>query len=373
MASNLAPAELFNKSYGTIRIDVFIHKYENERVFKLTDNSEIKLVLNNKNNKQLIELIKKVREAMVNGNGTALANAIGNFKSTQLKLKFIGKRFRTNTPEKEHQFSLSNFTKTGEFKGGQGKSGTIAAINIVGPNYKIGSVIIKTPTSYQVHEIHEKTFIENFNKQIPENASVHVKIKGVPFENIKGAVKVPGDVKADIALINDEGVAVCFISHKKSETVTGTSSAAGFLSYGGVTDIRDNETVQYFANKVEEKLKENNSKKSFWMDIDDKLQKQGIYGKDFGSPTKGIQNIDFIMFGIPTFTTKKQNENLTIVLSGDIYSSGVIPLKSPLKPVLLTRADSSNRHFTWGQNKKIENIRFSISPYGAVGTGEKIT
>lgn len=373
-SSSLAPAQLFNLAYGTSRIDTFIEKFENEKSFKLTSGGDVVLEKSNETNIKNINLLKKLRSAIIEKNSRKIETAINEFKNKSGK--FIGSKLRTR--EKTLlEYSLSNFAKTIEFGGQAGQTAklrTQSSKEKIGTSYFIESTRIPVATSFKATEYGEMMLIQTINSFIPKNSVLTLKIKRNTYEII-GAAKVPGDPKADIALIGLDKKAVCFISHKLSN----------FSAYGGISELGDNETVKNFAQKIikildRKKQKTNNQSyygvngDSFYAEIPNgeiDIILKTVYGKDFStSQTSGINNVDFVIEG--NVNIDARGNLITTPVSNKIYDSGDTQwLKTgDTRAILFARyVSSASRGFTLKKDNKeirIDHLRFSVAPISVI-------
>jgi hypothetical protein len=354
MAGNLAPAELFNPAYGRNRINLFLKKYTSEDLFTLTSGRKVRLLFEQEKY-NVLNSVKKYSD-------------ISKLKNFRLTDKF------------ENEYSLSNFMKTPEFGGGSvGSTSTKVKIekNIgqqnIGRSYFIESLRINTPTSFQTTEYGEKEVINTINSSVLVGGGMlSLKIKNNTY-NIIGAAKVPGNVKADIALIDEKKQAVCFISHK----------LPSFSSYGGVTDFSDDAALVEFAEKISERLKKagqqnargyyGKSQDSFYAELSRKnadFLLKTVYGKNYSISNKsGIYNVDYVVEGLVKIDSRGVMQ--TIPSPNNIHPAGDIQwlLTGDNKAVLFARFDgSAGRGLTYKKNGKdvrIENLRFSIAPITA--------
>jgi len=139
--------------------------------------------------------------------------------------------------------------------------------------------------------------LAGLNQQLQELGPVNVRVGKKIYKNIVEGYKVPGTPKADLALKDDSGKSVIFISHKDCCT------AKNFQQYGGVAkDFSTNKEVVSFANAVKKEIKDAGETEmlrggGFRRIVKDKdLALKSIYGLDFGGDFNE-NNVQILMQG----------------------------------------------------------------------------
>lgn len=150
--------------------------------------------------------------------------------------------------------------------------------------------------------VYEYRTIKEFNdsvEKIGQGLPVHVSMQDKLFKNIVGMVSGPAGAKADLVLIDKDGQAQCFISHKAG------SSPKDFQQYSGISGtagsfIANNAEVIKFKNDVAGISQDKLTKTSYIREIRNiKIKEKAVFGKDFSKSitSKSPDNIDFFAQG----------------------------------------------------------------------------
>ncbi|MDX8383297.1 MAG: hypothetical protein R8M45_04390 [Ghiorsea sp.] len=183
------------------------------------------------------------------------------------------------------------------------------------------------------------------------------KISGKNKRNVDvvGAVTTKGTPKSDFMLVDAQGTAVCWISHKDG------NNAKSFQQWGGMTEtkVKNNPEVKKFVKSIESeypdktmppkitiggKLANTNSKSSVGM--------LAIYGVGYGG-VAGEQNVDVLLQG--TVGIKKVGSYYILTATTHADYNGTIE-KGSYAPTAMVRYASGRNNFN------IKGGRFSISP-----------
>ena len=117
-----------------------------------------------------------------------------------------------------------------------------------------------------------------------------------PTENTK--------VKSDFELINSDGKAVIWISHKDGTSVKHFQQWAGVSERDEPRLFKHRETQSFIADLLKAKPLGLLSGETYWRTIDDpKLKMMAVYGNDFGGPL-GEQNVSVALQGAPFLENK---------------------------------------------------------------------
>ncbi len=150
--------------------------------------------------------------------------------------------------------------------------------------------------------------LAGLNNQLEELGSVDVKVGNKIYKNIVTGYKVDGTPKADLALKNDKGESVIFISHKDC------CKAKNFQQYGGVSAFKENKEVKSFADAVRKQIQKAKQTEmirggGFKRAVKDtQLILQSVYGLEVGGKF-GFNNVQILM----------QGELKLIPIKGNVY------------------------------------------------------
>ena len=301
MATALSVSELFKYSW---RLDKFISKYENKESFALMTNSKAVLAFD----KETLATLKKK-------------------KSDQYRtLTFRDAKVKSRT------YKLSNFMKNEEFGGkpvGKGAAGIDA----------------------------EHRAAQNINDQINAllsksgKKSIKLKIASNTYDVAK-TVKVEGNVKSDLAMLDTEGNEVVWISYKM-----GTRSK-DFQQWGGMTEtiIQNHPEVQKFIAQLQKKFKDvmPNATTVGKMIKDSMLKKYSVYGSDFKVANRnlGRQNVSIVLQG--DITVRKDGIGYGLTAAHAMDNGDVIT--GDYEPVLMAIYKGDRSQFG------LKGARFVIQP-----------
>lgn len=296
-ASSLSPATLAKSSKaGGTRGDVLLKKIAKKEPIKLLSGEEI--VIDIKKSKDFVDILKS------------------QMYTRASNVKFFD--------TKGSAYTLGKLEKTADFGG----KGTGAGVQI-----ELGA-------------------LAGLNKQLEELGPVDVKVGNKIYKNIVTGYKVDGTPKADLALKNDKGESVIFISHKDCCT------AKNFQQYGGVSAFKDNKEVKAFADAVRQQIKKAKQTEmvrggGFKRAVKDKqLILQSVYGLEVGGKF-GFNNVQILMQGELKLTPIKGNV-YELTSTHDIYNP-TIPSGGYAPYFMATYRDGRN-------DLGIKNCRIGIYP-----------
>ena len=212
------------------------------------------------------------------------------------------------------------------------KSLSISSLGIV----QVGTVqIIAKPASKNVLKA-EQEATESLVKVIEqaveqEGKPITIMIGAYKIENVisAGSDQIRGDPKADIALLNESGAEVGFISHKKEGGAKAFQQYAGISSSAGNT-IYDSLLVKSFVKDLSAVLKNNSvaSGQSFWRYVPNNqegklLAGYSVYGPkwNWGRPnTFNRDSVHCIGQGSPILT-RNTNGTYKLTFSETIHTA----------------------------------------------------
>ena len=197
-----------------------------------------------------------------------------------------------------------------------------------------------------------------------------------------GADQIKGDPKADIAIINDKGVEVGFISHKKE------GGAKAFQQYGGISssagsNIYNDKIVKDFVTDLEKTMQttfgDNRAKSGFSAfrylpntRAGQQLVSRSVYGPDWAEGRKfNRQSVHCIGQGTPILT-RQPNGSYTLTFSESTHYANEYgwAFQGDYKAVLAV---------TYRAGRKVENgdvtlldVRGGIYPYDFVKSRKKV-
>ena len=171
-----------------------------------------------------------------------------------------------------------------------------------------------------------------------------------------GVSKVPGNVKADAAIINAAGHEVAWISLKDG------NSPKGFGQWGGVSHLSREPEVADFIKKLKTVVgTEMPRGPTYGKEISSiNLKNLVVFGKNFQSGQPGPSNVDLVLQGHPKLETVTQD---SYKLTGThVWKNGDIP-SDQYDPVMTVRFSADRNDF---------GIRFArITAYPKVGRAWK--
>jgi hypothetical protein len=307
-ASSLSVKTLMKPSRsGGDRGEIFLNKILNKEPFKLLSGEEV--VFDPKNNKELVNALKNKKYAI--------------FLTTKL------------VDTKGNTYSLSKLEKTKDFGGTGTGSGTRIEVEA----------------------------LAGLQQQLDELGPVNVRVGKKIYKNIVSGYKVPGTPKADLALKDESGKPVIFISHKDC------CKAKNFQQYGGVAkDFSTNPEVISFAKAVKNKIKKANQTEmlrggGFRRKVKDQdLALKSIYGLDFGGPFNE-NNVQILMQG--NLRLEKVKDGLYDLKSAHDIFNPTIPGEGYTPYLMATYREGRN-------DLGIKNCRLGVYPIDTRPTTEEI-
>jgi len=152
---------------------------------------------------------------------------------------------------------------------------------------------------------------------------------GTRIVNAAGIIKVPGNVKADAQVIDENGEPVAWISLKDG------TGPRGFGQWGGVNHLSRDPDVMKFVQDLKLKVgPEIPRGPTYGSPItNNRLKALACFGKAFGGPP-GESNVDLILQGHPTL--KKGTRGSYVITGAHSWHNGDIP-QGEYEPVLTAR------------------------------------
>lgn len=163
-------------------------------------------------------------------------------------------------------------------------------------------------------------------------------VVGTRVVNAAGVAKVPGNVKADAEIVDDQGNPVAWISLKDG------NSPRGFGQWGGVNHLaRDPEIMKFVSSlKAITAGGEFPRKLTYGALIKNpQLKALSSFGKDYGG-SPGRSNVDLILQGHPTL--KKGTRGSFVLTGAHTWHNGDIPA-GEYEPVLTARYSADRSDF----------------------------
>lgn len=204
-----------------------------------------------------------------------------------------------------------------------------------------GATILVKPAEAQGARLEkEEGQIIALDSAIKEHLKGQSSIKlvvGTRVVNAAGIAKVPGNVKADAAVVDDTGQEVAWISLKDGTT------PLGFGQWGGVNHLANNPEVRGFVEQLAGLFgNEFPRGPTYGRPIKDpKLKGLVCFGKNYGQ-APGISNVDLILQGHPTL--KKGTRGSYVITGAHTWYNGDIPT-GEYDPVLTVRFSSDRSDF----------------------------
>lgn len=241
--SNLALSQLTKTK---ARVKIFCQKLVNKKKFQMVDNTfktfdSLEVIYDPK---QVILKVEKASTDQYLKDVDVFADTLylyikpANEQSTK-KIKC----HVWNSDKPDEKYSTSKLLKTKEFGGGGGikyKASSddwgILGQYVKDPRFSSYKLNTPSPTEQYEYEV-----IQTINREITSyidkfSVPIDIKMGKYTFTNIIGCNKIPGYVKADLALVqlkDDKLVDVGFFSHKAGRT------AREFNQWGGITDYKN--------------------------------------------------------------------------------------------------------------------------------------
>lgn len=152
---------------------------------------------------------------------------------------------------------------------------------------------------------------------------------GTSIVNAAGIIKVPGNVKADAQVIDENGTPVAWISLKDG------TGPRGFGQWGGVNHLGRDPEIMKFVQDLKSKVgPEIPRGPTYGAPItNDRLKALTCFGKNFGGES-GISNVDLILQGHPTL--KKGTRGSYVITGAHSWHNGDVPT-GEYEPVLTAR------------------------------------
>ena len=152
---------------------------------------------------------------------------------------------------------------------------------------------------------------------------------GTRIVNAAGIIKVPGNVKADAAVVDETGTSVAWISLKDG------NGPRGFGQWGGVNHLgRDPEIIKFVQNLKLKVGAEIPRGPTYGAPItNDRLKALSCFGKEFGG-APSVSNVDLILQGHPTL--KKGTRGSYVITGAHSWHNGDVP-QGEYEPVLTAR------------------------------------
>jgi hypothetical protein len=223
-------------------------------------------------------------------------------------------------------------------------AGTLPGSTVSDDNKKVyydGATILVKPAEAQGGRLEkEEGQIIALDSSIKEHLNGRPSIKlavGTRVVDAAGVVKVPGNVKADAAIVDASGQEVAWISLKDGTT------PLGFGQWGGVNHLANNPEIQRFVEQLAGLFgKEFPRGPTYGRPIKDpKLKALVCFGKNYGQ-APGISNVDLILQGHPTL--KKGTRGSYVITGAHSWYNGDIPT-GEYDPVLTVRFSSDRNDF----------------------------
>lgn len=213
---------------------------------------------------------------------------------------------------------------------------------------------------------HESAAIDDLNSQITKlkGKDDHIKVKvGSKVHEITHAKKVPGTPKSDF-LLHDKNGDHIHLSHKAG------SSVKDFQQFGGTTEHADHPAVKKLVNHIKKKY--GGDGKSMPGTVATKLDRsnpehedllhKSAFGKDYGSKTRGINNVHAIVQG--KVNLEKGSHGHYEIKATNVYKNGKLPSK--------VQGMVSARYMANRKNHGLNNIRTGVLPQGSRAVAEHI-
>lgn len=271
--SKMSPAEFMKYDW---RIDVFLDKFKNKKVFHLANGKEI-----------VFEYDSRVEKIMKSRDQAAMRNVV-----------LLG--------SDGNEYKLSSLGKDKDFGGKGSGFGTR------------DEDMELTRLNDQLDDIKSK-----INKGI-----VPVKVGNTVYE-VAAAVTTPGTPKSDFHLVDYKGHEIVWISHKKGRTPKDFQQWGG-ISRRGEPKIHNHPEVQAFINDLKAKYPDGLPRAtSFYRKIkDSKLKNLSVYGNEYGGAL-GRQNVSVLLQGNVKLAKSGRNyvfRSNQVHYNGDIIDGGFEPV-----------------------------------------------
>lgn len=219
----------------------------------------------------------------------------------------------------------------------------------------------------------ERDFLNEVNSKIKKPITLIIDNK--KFYNVVGVNKVAGTPKADLVFVSYNQSSksffeVCFVSHKKGSTYkdfgqwSGISPSAGDsifnhpLTQKFISDVQSHADATFNNKKITATftiVKEIEGKDS------EPLKMRSMYGPNYGSKTRGPDNIDFLLQGNPSLSkVGTSGDTYKLAMSGSIHKNGEKMSGGFVPAFMAYRKGSTGDRSQFGVN----GGRFVIQPVG---------
>jgi hypothetical protein len=181
----------------------------------------------------------------------------------------------------------------------------------------------------------EKSAMDDLNTQIQSLKGDKPYITLIVGDKKVKAAKIqntPGTPKSDFEVVDDKNKTVAWISHKDGSPALPTK----FGQWAGASKFSDHPEVKAFLKAITKQFPEGMDKGATAISLpvkDKKLQMMAVYGKDFGSKSFGLNNVNTVLQGPPQIVKKGKNYVLTALAE---FKNGD-NLPESYKPVLIAR------------------------------------
>jgi hypothetical protein len=217
----------------------------------------------------------------------------------------------------------------------------------------------------------ERDFINAVNSKIKTPITLVIGTK--KFANVVGVNKVAGTPKADLVFVAFSGGSfyeVCYVSHKKGKSHKDFGQWSGISPSAG-SSIFDHPLTQKFIQDVQGSVDKTFNNKQITAtftvvkeikgkDAED-LKMRSVYGPNYGSKSRGYDNIDFVFQGDPSLTkVGTSGEKYKLDMSGSIHENGDPMLGGFIPAFMAYRKGSTGDRSQFG----VTGGRFVIQPFG---------
>jgi hypothetical protein len=204
----------------------------------------------------------------------------------------------------------------------------------------------------------------SLDKQIKEarnGAPITVVVGNDVYKNCIGVVNTPGTPKSDFEIVNTDGKAVIFVSHKDGTT------PSGFSQWSGISKVISTEEVANFCADVKRKTRGvMPTGTTYYRELtDNTVRNKACFGNDFnpkGKPIFSRNNVNCILQGEVKLEPVKGKRNVFALTANKVWLHGVTPDEG-YTPVLMAiyKGDRSDCG--------VKGARFNIYPRD--GRGKK--
>lgn len=227
------------------------------------------------------------------------------------------------------------------------KSGKKIALNSLEKTIEFGSTG-KKGTEKEAVQLDR---LDNLIKEIGGGDPIDIKVGNKIFKNCIGVKNTHGTPKSDFEIVDTMNKSIIFISHKDGDSPKKINQWSGITDYIGYPEVR--KFVEDVTDRVGSEMPRATSLSRPIKSI--LLKKKACFGKDFGSPNFGINNVNCIIQGEVSLTPKQNFYELggfKMWLNGDTPSGDYTP-------ILTAIYKGKGR-----RDQNIEGARFSIYAVG---------